>query len=52
VRIGAYKPGADLDLDRALRGRQAMRTFMTQGSLEKVSLDQSIERLEALAGGI
>jgi flagellum-specific ATP synthase len=52
VRIGAYKPGADLDLDRALRARQAMRTFMTQGSLEKVSLDQSIERLEALAGGI
>ncbi len=32
VRIGAYKPGADPDLDRALRARGAMRAFMTQDS--------------------
>src|SRR5208337_2111550 len=30
VRIGAYKPGADPDLDRALRARETMRAFMTQ----------------------
>ena len=32
VRIGAYKPGSDLDLDRALRAREAMHAFMTQDS--------------------
>ena len=37
VRIGAYKPGSDPDLDRALRARAAMRAFMTQSSTEHAS---------------
>ena len=36
VRIGAYKPGADADLDRALRARDAMRAFLTQDAREQV----------------
>ena len=36
VRIGAYKPGADPDLDRALRAREAMRAFLTQEAREQV----------------
>jgi len=52
VRIGAYKPGADLDLDRALRARQALRTFMTQEASERVSLAACVERLAVLAEGI
>ncbi len=36
VRIGAYKPGSDPDLDRALRAREAMRAFMTQDVHEQV----------------
>ncbi|MGB6719528.1 MAG: FliI/YscN family ATPase, partial [Terracidiphilus sp.] len=49
VRIGAYKPGADPDLDRALRARGAMRAFMTQDAGEQVQFDDCLRRLAALA---
>jgi len=52
VRIGAYKPGADPDLDRALRARTAMRTFMTQDSQERVRFGDCVQRLAALAAGV
>jgi flagellum-specific ATP synthase len=52
VRIGAYKPGADLDLDRALRARGAMRAFMTQDAHEQVRLDECIRRLGQLAAEV
>jgi flagellum-specific ATP synthase len=35
VRIGAYKPGTDADLDRAIRFRPAIREYMTQGARER-----------------
>ena len=44
VRIGAYKPGTDPDLDRALRGRAEIRRFLEQGTGEDggaaLTLDQ------------
>jgi flagellum-specific ATP synthase len=49
VRIGAYKPGSDLDLDRALRARGAMRSFMTQDSSEQVRFGDCVRRLASLA---
>ena len=49
VRIGAYKPGADLDLDRALRARGAMRAFMTQEVGEQVRFADCVRRLSTLA---
>jgi flagellum-specific ATP synthase len=52
VRIGAYKPGADPDLDRALRARPAMRAFATQQSHEQVRFPDSVARLAAVAGAI
>jgi flagellum-specific ATP synthase len=52
VRIGAYKPGADPDLDRALRAREAMRAFMTQNSAEQVHFSDSLRRLGALAAEV
>jgi flagellum-specific ATP synthase len=52
VRIGAYKPGSDLDLDRALRARGAMRAFMTQDSQEQVQFADCVSRLSALAAEI
>jgi flagellum-specific ATP synthase len=52
VRIGAYKPGSDPDLDRALRARGAIRAFVTQDSLEQVSFGDCVRRLSALAGEI
>jgi len=52
VRIGAYKPGADPDLDRALRARNGIRAFLTQDAREKVSSVDGLERLTALAAEV
>ncbi|MFY9852969.1 MAG: FliI/YscN family ATPase [Terracidiphilus sp.] len=52
VRIGAYKQGADPDLDRALRARGAMRAFMTQDSREQVRFAECVRRLAQLAGEV
>ncbi len=52
IRIGAYKPGADPDLDRALRSRSSLRAYLEQDSHEEVSLSSSIARLAALAAGL
>ena len=52
VRIGAYKPGSDPDLDRALKARGAMRGFMTQDSLEQVHFADCVHRLAALAAEV
>ena len=52
VRIGAYKPGADPDLDRALRARGAMRAFMTQDSHEHVHFADCVRRLAQLAAEV
>lgn len=52
VRIGAYRPGADPDLDRALRARNAIRSFLIQDSREQVRFDVALSRLTALAGEV
>jgi flagellum-specific ATP synthase len=52
VRIGAYKPGADPDLDRALQARSAMRAFMTQDAHEHVEFGDCLSRLSALAAEV
>ncbi len=52
VRIGAYKAGADPDLDRALRARAAMRAFLVQEAGERVRLADSLHRLAALAAEV
>jgi flagellum-specific ATP synthase len=52
VRIGAYKPGADPDLDRALRCRDVMREFMMQSPEERVAFADCLRRLAAIAGQI
>jgi len=52
VRIGAYKPGSDPDLDRALRARGAMREFTNQEAHEQVRFADCLRRLSSLAGEI
>jgi len=52
VRIGAYKAGADPELDRALRAREAIRAFLTQGALEHVRFADGLRSLAALAGEV
>jgi flagellum-specific ATP synthase len=51
VRIGAYKPGADVELDQALAARPALRQFLAQDAQERPGLDSSIARLMALEVG-
>lgn len=52
VRIGAYKPSADAELDKAMRLYPAIRTFLKQGVGERISLVQCSEQLAQLASGI
>jgi len=49
VRIGAYKPGSDPDLERALRARETIRAFMMQGAGERVAFTDCLHRLATLA---
>ncbi|MCU1324008.1 MAG: ATPase, FliI/YscN family [Acidobacteriaceae bacterium] len=48
IRIGAYKTGSDPDLDRAMHAVPRIRQFLEQGSSERVTMEQSIERLCSL----
>jgi flagellum-specific ATP synthase len=52
VRIGAYKPGADEDLDRALRARPLLREFLAQDAGERLHYAEGLERLMRLADEI
>jgi flagellum-specific ATP synthase len=52
VRIGAYKPGSDPDLDRALRAREPLRAFLTQDAHEQEHFAGSLRRLAALAAEV
>jgi flagellum-specific ATP synthase len=52
VRIGAYKPGSDEDLDRALRARPAFRGFLAQEAEERVHFSESVARLMEIASAL
>jgi flagellum-specific ATP synthase len=52
VRIGAYKAGADADLDRALRARDAIRAFLTQDARQQLGFAESLQRLAELAAEV
>src|SRR6201996_146484 len=49
IRIGAYKPGADADLDRAIQSRPLLREFFVQHASEDVSFAQAYQAMQALA---
>jgi flagellum-specific ATP synthase len=48
IRIGAYKAGTDEDLDRAIRAMPLLREFLEQRSDERVTMQESIRRLNAM----
>ena len=52
MRIGAYKPGSDPELDQALGSRKALRAFATQDIQEHSQLAESLRRLATLAGEV
>jgi flagellum-specific ATP synthase len=49
VRIGAYKPGSDEDLDRALQARPILREFLVQESNECATFSGNSDAFSALA---
>lgn len=48
VRIGAYKTGADAELDRAINLRPAIRRFLEQRPEESPSLAESVAAMNAV----
>jgi flagellum-specific ATP synthase len=52
VRIGAYKPGTDRDIDRALQFRPAIREYLVQSSREPQNLADTRSRLMRLVASI
>ncbi len=40
IRVGAYKPGMDKELDQALNKKEQLRTFLTQDLDETLTTDQ------------
>jgi flagellum-specific ATP synthase len=49
VRIGAYKPGTDAELDQAMRAMPLLREYLQQGADERVTMADSVARLRELA---
>ena len=52
VRIGAYKPGTDQDIDRALQFRPAIRKFLMQGARERETFNNGRNQLQQLVGSM
>ena len=52
VRIGAYKPGTDRDIDRALQFRPAMRDYLVQRACEPETMTSARSRLMRLVASI
>jgi len=51
IRIGAYVPGSDADLDRAVYLFPRMREFLEQDRNERYSFEESLETLRSLLAG-
>jgi len=45
VRIGAYKPGADSELDRAVQAREGIRRFLMQDSSDQAQFTATLKQL-------
>ncbi|SHF51561.1 flagellar protein export ATPase FliI [Ornithinibacillus halophilus] len=52
IQIGAYKRGTDPKIDQAISFYPKIQTFLKQDVLEYYSLEESIQALKELAGGI
>ena len=48
IRIGAYRAGADPQVDRAIRLNPALEAFMSQDKDEATTLEESFARLDAI----
>jgi len=48
IRIGAYRPGSDPQIDRAIALNPDLETFLSQDKEEATSLDDSFNRLDGI----
>ena len=48
LNVGAYKPGSNPDLDRAIELQPYLQGFLRQGMDEKVSLQESLDQLATI----
>ena len=48
IRIGAYRPGADPQIDRAIRLNPALEAFLGQDKDERTSLDDGFAALQMI----
>jgi flagellum-specific ATP synthase len=48
IRIGAYQPGSDPVLDRAIEVLPQLETYLRQGSKDSCSFDEAVRLLLAL----
>jgi len=48
VRVGAYKRGQDMELDRAIDKKDKLREFLTQQINEIIPYEQTIQKLKEL----
>ncbi|RXJ99581.1 EscN/YscN/HrcN family type III secretion system ATPase [Arcobacter sp. CECT 8986] len=46
VRVGAYKPGMDAELDSALAKKEKIREFLTQGTKEQYTFQEIVQKLK------
>ncbi len=51
IRIGAYKKGADSELDEAIHYAQALENFLHQPANEKSNIDDGFNQLNAILNG-
>jgi flagellum-specific ATP synthase len=42
VRVGAYKPGMDLELDNAMAKKEQIREFLTQDNQKIVGFNETV----------
>jgi len=48
VRIGAYKAGLDVELDRSIAAMPALKAFLQQGITEPVEFSEAMARLQGM----
>ncbi len=52
INIGAYKSGANKEIDDAIRAHPHIKEYLQQDVYEQAKLDESIERLSEQFGGV
>lgn len=51
IEAGIYREGSDLEIDRAISLRPSIERFVKQSGSEASQLDETLDQLQAIAGG-